>query len=114
MRAKAMLPGLAEGGQPRPRQATRPPANAPTPSSRPGASCANSAAARGGPGNWPRPSTSFKPARSGWKTFNARYSGDPRGSLAVTRLQELIMPTRTRTIIAFVALHGAQLARCRL
>jgi hypothetical protein len=38
--------------------------NAPMPSSRPGASCANSAAAHGGPGNWPRPSTSFRPARS--------------------------------------------------
>jgi DDE superfamily endonuclease/Helix-turn-helix of DDE superfamily endonuclease len=39
------------------------PANAPTPSSRPGASCANSAAAPGAPDSWPRPSTSFKPAR---------------------------------------------------
>jgi DDE superfamily endonuclease len=28
------------------------------------ASCASSAAAPGAPGNWPRPSTSFKPARS--------------------------------------------------
>ena len=41
-----------------------PPASAPTPSSRPGASCANSAAARGRPGSWPKPSTSFRPARS--------------------------------------------------
>jgi hypothetical protein len=41
-----------------------PPASALTPSSRPGVSCANSAAAPGGPGSWPRPSTSFKPARS--------------------------------------------------
>jgi hypothetical protein len=40
------------------------PVNAPTPSSKPGASCANSAAAPGAPGNWPRPSTSFKPVRS--------------------------------------------------
>ena len=42
----------------------RSPRNAPTPSSRPGASCANSAAVPGGPGNWPKPSMSFKPARS--------------------------------------------------
>ena len=42
----------------------RAPANAPTPSSRPGASCANSAAAPGAPGSWPKPSTSCKPARS--------------------------------------------------
>ena len=40
-----------------------PPASAPTPSSKPGASCANSAAARGRPASWPRPSTSFRPAR---------------------------------------------------
>ena len=40
------------------------PANAPTPSSRPGASSANSAAARGRPGGSPRPSTPFKPAKS--------------------------------------------------
>ena len=39
------------------------PANAPTPSSKPGASCANSAAAPGRPGNSPRPSTYFRPAR---------------------------------------------------
>jgi hypothetical protein len=38
--------------------------NAPTPSSRPGASCANSAAVPGRPGNWRKLSTSFKPARS--------------------------------------------------
>jgi DDE superfamily endonuclease len=37
-------------------------ASAPTPNSKPGASCANSAAAPGGPGNWPKPSTSFRPA----------------------------------------------------
>ncbi len=37
-------------------------ASASTPSSKPGASCANSAAARGGPGNWPKPSMSFRPA----------------------------------------------------
>jgi hypothetical protein len=30
---------------------------------KPGASCANSAAAPGRPGNWPKPSTSFKSAR---------------------------------------------------
>ena len=41
-----------------------PPASAPTPSSKPGTSCANSAAAHGAPGSWPRPSMSFKPARS--------------------------------------------------
>ena len=38
-------------------------ASAPTPSSRTGTSCANSAAAPGRPGRSPRPSTSFKPAR---------------------------------------------------
>ena len=32
-------------------------------SSKPGASCANSAAARGRPASWPRPSTSVRPAR---------------------------------------------------
>jgi DDE superfamily endonuclease len=30
---------------------------------RPGASCANSAAAPGAPGSWPRPSTFFRPAK---------------------------------------------------
>jgi hypothetical protein len=44
--------------------ATIPPASAPTPSSRTGTSCANSAAAPGAPGSSPRPSTSSKPARS--------------------------------------------------
>jgi hypothetical protein len=39
------------------------PANAPTPSRKPGTSSANSAAAPAAPGSWPRPSTSFKPAR---------------------------------------------------
>jgi len=39
-------------------------ANARTPSSRPGASCASSAAAPGEPGAWPRPSTSCRPART--------------------------------------------------
>jgi hypothetical protein len=41
-----------------------PPASARTPSSRLSASCASSGAARGRPDSWPRPSTSFKPARS--------------------------------------------------
>jgi len=41
----------------------RSPASAPTPSSKPGASCAHSAAAHGRPASWPRPSTSFRPAR---------------------------------------------------
>jgi hypothetical protein len=41
----------------------RAPASAPTPSSRPGASCANSAAAPGRRGRSPRPSTSYKTAR---------------------------------------------------
>ena len=40
------------------------PANAPTPSSSPGASYASSAAAPGKPGSWPRQSTFFKPAKS--------------------------------------------------
>jgi len=39
-------------------------ASAPTPSSKPGASCENSAAAPGRPGTWPKPSTSVKPART--------------------------------------------------
>jgi hypothetical protein len=43
------------------------PANAPTPSSRPGASWANSAAGPGVPGNWPRPSTSSGPRDKGMK-----------------------------------------------
>ncbi len=51
------------------------PASAPTPSSRTGTSCANSAAAPGRPGNWPRPSTSFKPTRS----------QDEKGSLSTSR-----------------------------
>ena len=41
-----------------------PPANAPTPSSSPGASCASSAAAPGAPGSWPRRSRFFRPAKS--------------------------------------------------
>ena len=41
-----------------------PPANAPMPSSNPGASCASSAAALGAPVSWPRPSTSCRPAKS--------------------------------------------------
>jgi hypothetical protein len=40
-----------------------PPPNAPTPSSKPGASCANSAAAPGAPGSSPKPSTSSRPAK---------------------------------------------------
>jgi hypothetical protein len=40
------------------------PVSGPTPSSRPGTYCANSAAARGVPGSSPRRSTSFRPARS--------------------------------------------------
>src|SRR5689334_13227673 len=35
----------------------------PTPSSKPGTSCASSAAAPGAPGSSPRPSMSFRPAR---------------------------------------------------
>jgi hypothetical protein len=65
------LPPTGEETSP-PRRKTRtaptpscdPPASAPTPSSRPGTSCANYAAAPGVPGSWPKPSTSFKPARS--------------------------------------------------
>jgi hypothetical protein len=48
------------------------PASAPAPSSRPGTSCASSAAAPGRPASWPRPSTSFRLARS----------KDEKGSLA--------------------------------
>src|SRR2546430_10824374 len=57
------------------------PANAPTPSSKPGASCANSAAARGAPGNWPRPYTFFRPARSEDKKRS--LSRGPRGGAVV-------------------------------
>jgi hypothetical protein len=46
--------GLMPGGAP--------PANALTPSSSPGASCARSAAAPGAPGRWPRRSTFVRPA----------------------------------------------------
>ena len=55
---------------PRRRTRTRPtpgcalPASGPTPSSRPGTSCASSAAAPGKRATSPKPSTSFKPARS--------------------------------------------------
>src|SRR5690348_10519277 len=41
----------------------RPRANAPTPNSSPGASCASSAAAPGAPVRSPKPSTSFRPAK---------------------------------------------------
>ena len=49
--------------------------NEPTPSSSPGASCANSAAALGAPGSSPKPSTFFRPTRS----------EDEKGSLFVNR-----------------------------
>ncbi len=39
------------------------PANAPTPNSRPGASCANSAAAHAAPADTPKPSTSYRTTR---------------------------------------------------
>jgi hypothetical protein len=39
-------------------------ANAPTPSSRPGASCASSGAAPAAPADWPKPSTSYRTTRS--------------------------------------------------
>ena len=54
---------LLEGRQPRPRSATIPRRARHRPSPKPGASCASSAAAPGAPGSWPKPSTSFKPAR---------------------------------------------------
>ena len=54
----------AEGRQPRLTPSCPAPANAPTPSSKPGASCANSAAVPGRPGSSPKPSTYFRPARS--------------------------------------------------
>jgi hypothetical protein len=60
---------IARAREPRRRLPTVPtpssalPVNAPMPSSKPGASCVNSAAASSGPGSWPRPSTSSKPAR---------------------------------------------------
>ena len=68
-------------------------ANARTPSSRPGASCASSAAAPGAPGTSPRPFTCSKPARSQDEKrslcrrqaghlglFGPGWSGSPRGS----------------------------------
>jgi hypothetical protein len=50
--ANRLMPGCA------------PLASAPMPSSSSGASCANSAAARGAPGSWPRRSTSCTPAKT--------------------------------------------------
>ena len=70
-----------------------PPANEPMPSSSPGASCVSFAAARGAPGNWPRPSTSFRPAKS----------EDEKGSLFRGRLPQRRVtfsgtsPTRSRS-----------------
>ena len=60
-------PYRAGTGPPRRKPPTAPtpsyaPANAPR--RKPGTSCASSAAAHGAPGSWPRPSTSFRPARS--------------------------------------------------
>jgi DDE superfamily endonuclease len=65
-----LVPYRAGASRPRRKRPTPPtpgcglPASAPTPSSRPGTSCASSAAAPGAPGKSPKPSTSFKPARS--------------------------------------------------
>ena len=47
-----------------PTPGSAPPANAPMPSSSPGGSCVSSAAVPGAPGSWPRPSMSFRPAKS--------------------------------------------------
>jgi DDE superfamily endonuclease len=77
-------PRRAGTSRPRRRRPTAPtrsyaaPASAPTPGRRPGASCANSAAARGRPGSSPRPSTSFKPARckDEWLTGGLRHTSD--------------------------------------
>jgi DDE superfamily endonuclease len=44
-----------------------------TPSSRPGTSCANYAAAPGAPGGSPRPSTSFNPRDHRMKTLNPAW-----------------------------------------
>ena len=72
---------LPKTHQPRPCPATVPRGNARTPSSRPGPSCANSAAVASAPGNWPRPSP---PARdlavsglmteSGWQVFPSPHN----------------------------------------
>ena len=67
--------------------------NAPTPSSRPGASCANSAAALGRPGNWPKPSTFFKPARS----------KDEKGSVWFWTKSRLRVCTLLVTIVVIVS-----------
>jgi len=65
------IPYTGAGASPPPRRRPTAPtpacahqASAPTPSSEPGASCADSAAALGVPGSWPRPSTSFRLAES--------------------------------------------------
>jgi hypothetical protein len=70
------------------------PANAPMPSSNPGGSRGSSAAALGAPGNWPRPSTSFRLAKSqddlardpGWR-------GLRRADLRVPGFQEADLRT---------------------
>ena len=54
--------------------------NAPTPSSKPGASCANSAAAPGKPGSSPKPSTSFKGTVQR-TVFPARHAGLRSGGM---------------------------------
>ena len=85
------IPYRGRASPPRRRTPTAPtpsyaaPANAPTPSSRPGASCANSAAAPGAPGNSPKPSTSFKPARSEDEKRSLMRQGSPGHKLAVPR-----------------------------
>jgi hypothetical protein len=58
------VPEFAGHASSRRRRGKARPEHAPIPCSRLGASCASSAAARGGPVSWPRPSRSFKPARS--------------------------------------------------
>jgi hypothetical protein len=70
------------------------PANAPMPSSNPAGSRGSSAAALGAPGNWPRPSTSFRLAKSqddlardpGWR-------GLRRADLRVPGFQEADLRT---------------------
>jgi hypothetical protein len=83
---RVITPTAAGTSQPRKKAANRAHArlraraSAPTNSSRPGISCANSAAAPGAPGSSPKPSTSFKPAKSPDENRSvSTLSGEPEG-----------------------------------
>src|SRR5512135_2965480 len=70
-------------------------ASARTPSSRPGASCENSVAAPGRPANWPRPSMSFKPARS----------QDEKPSLRIRAVDQVGEGAHPEDVAAALGLH---------